>query len=257
MYLRLIVILLLTPTLFSGCDRLSSTPSTLSFRVITTRPHDPTAYTQGLQLHENRLFESTGLYGRSSVREIDRATGIVTQKLDLPTTVFGEGLTFHGDQLFVLTWREQIAYVINPTSFSIERTLSYNGEGWGMTSDGEHLIVSDGTSTLKIIDPTTFLVIRRLPVTERGQPVINLNELEFVNGHIYANVYMTDRIIEINASNGNVIASLDLSTLRQHLPQPNNAEVLNGIAYDPATGNLLVTGKNWPVLFEIVVSKTK
>jgi glutaminyl-peptide cyclotransferase len=243
--------IILTVMMLAACSRNTTQPVVLPTTVVSTRPHDPGAYTQGLQLLGNRLFESTGLYGKSSVREIDPATGTIKRKVDLPATVFGEGLTVFNDRLYVLTWREQKVFVINPETFSIDETISYPNEGWGLTSDGKNLILSDGSSSLKIIEPENFTVLRHLSVTENGQPLMNLNELEFVDGYIYANIYQTDRIVKINARNGKVIASLDLSHLRQLLPQPNNAEVLNGIAFDQATGNFIITGKNWPMIFEI------
>jgi len=240
--------------LISGCDRLSPAPVQLTARIVSTRPHDPAAYTQGLQWHEGSLFESTGLYGTSTVRKVDPASGAIISKHDLPGHVFGEGLTFHGGKIYVLTWREQTAFEMDPTALSVLKTFEYSGEGWGLTSDGTHLIASDGTSTLRFFDPADFSVQRKLRITENGQPVMNLNELEFVDGVIFANVYLTDRIIRINPGNGRVTGSLDLSSLRALLPQPNRAEVLNGIAYDPSTKNFLVTGKFWPLVFDVAIS---
>ncbi|MGA1193408.1 MAG: glutaminyl-peptide cyclotransferase [Kiritimatiellia bacterium] len=232
----------------SACTR---APETLTAKIIASRPHDPSAYTQGLQWHNGRLWESTGLYGQSSVREVDPATGEVLRKSNLPDRYFGEGLTWHDDELWLLTWREKTAFVLDPETFSARRELAFTGEGWGLTSDGEHLIMSDGTSRLRFMEPSSLSLIRELAVTENDVPLSNLNELEFIEGQIFANVYLTDRIVRIHPGNGRVTASLDLSKLRSLLPQPHQAEVLNGIAFDAMRGTLLVTGKRWPVLFEL------
>ncbi len=232
----------------SACTR---APETLTAKIIASRPHDPSAYTQGLQWHNGRLWESTGLYGQSSVREVDPATGEVLRKSNLPDRYFGEGLTWHDDELWLLTWREKTAFVLDPETFATRRELAFTGEGWGLTSDGEHLIMSDGTSRLRFMEPSNLSLIRELAVTENDVPLSNLNELEFIEGQIFANVYLTDRIVRIHPGNGRVTASLDLSKLRSLLPQPHQAEVLNGIAFDAMRGTLLVTGKRWPVLFEL------
>jgi glutaminyl-peptide cyclotransferase len=240
--------------LTAGCSR---APETLTAEIIASRPHDPAAYTQGLQWHDGRLWESTGLYGQSSVREVDPATGEVLRKRDLPARYFGEGLTWHEGELWLLTWREQTAFVLDPDTFATKREHTYAGEGWGLTSDGEHLIMSDGTSRLRFMAPADFSLARELAVTENGVPLSNLNELEFIDGHIFANIYLTDRIVRIDPATGQVTASLDLSALRTQLPHPHNAEVLNGITHDPATGHLLVTGKRWPLLFEIKTGRQR
>ncbi|HMP88788.1 MAG TPA: glutaminyl-peptide cyclotransferase [Kiritimatiellia bacterium] len=235
--------------IFTGCGVLSTESEQIPVQIVAIRPHDLDAYTQGLQLVDGRLFESTGLYGESSVREVDPLTGRVLRKTMLDSRFFGEGLTMHAGELWVLTWMENTALVMNPDTFDIVRSYSYDGEGWGLTSDGKHLIMSDGTSTLKFIEPTDFSVVKKLRVTESGVPLMNLNELEFINGSIFANVYLTDRIVRINPRSGRVTGYMQLNELRRHLAQPNRAEVLNGIAYDEQTGHLLVTGKYWPMLF--------
>ena len=234
-----------------GCEYASPPPLVLSAEIVAIRPHDPDAYTQGLQWYAGQLFESTGLYGASSVREVDLANGEVLRRRDLPKVVFGEGLSLHRGDLWVLTWREGIAYVLDPASFAPKRSARYEGEGWGLTSDGTHLILSDGSSTLRFIEASDFTVVRRLRVTENGLPLRKLNELEYVAGQIFANVYGSDRIVRIDPKSGQVTASIDLKILRSHLPLPHQAEVLNGIAFDAATGNFLVTGKYWPKLFEL------
>jgi glutaminyl-peptide cyclotransferase len=223
----------------------------LEYRVVSTQPHDPAAYTQGFQWSAGRIFESTGLYGQSSLREIDPATGRVVRRRPLAKEVFGEGLTLHNGELWVLTWKEQTAYVFEPETFKFLRTYRYEGEGWGLTSNGQQLIMSDGSSTLKFINPTDFSVTRTLQVMDGKQPVDQLNELEWIDGQIYANIYTTHRIARISPETGRVTGWLDLSGLRNLLPRPNRAEVLNGVAHDPDTGHLWVTGKNWPLMFEI------
>lgn len=226
-------------------------PEVLRFEVISTRTHDPDAYTQGLELSNGRLFESTGQYGESTLRELDPATGKVLRKRPLAKNVFGEGLTHFGKELFVLTWKEKTAYVFEPDTFKLIRSHPYEGEGWGLTHDGSSLIMSDGTSDLKFINPKDFTVQKTLTVKDGNSAVSKLNELEFINGEIYANIYLTDKIARISPADGRVTAWLDLTGLRNQLPKPNRAEVLNGITHDPTTGHLLVTGKYWPQMFEI------
>lgn len=226
---------------------------TIGYEIVSTRAHDPTAYTQGLQLVDGRLFESTGQYGQSTVREVDPESGEVLRKRALAATVFGEGLTLHKGELWVLTWKENTAYVLEPDTFKFIRSHKYSGEGWGLTSDGTHLIMSDGSDTLKFLKPADFSVSRSVQVTDGGQPVDQLNELEWVDGEIYANIYRSERIARISPETGRVTAWLDLSALRGRLPRPHRAEELNGIAHDKKTGHLLVTGKNWPKLFVVAV----
>ena len=230
-------------------------PENLRFEVVSTRTHDPDAYTQGLELANGRLFESTGQYGESTLRELDPATGKVLRKRPLAKTVFGEGLTLFGKELYVLTWKENIAYVFEPDTFKLIRTHSYQGEGWGLTNDGTSLIMSNGSSELKFINPKDFSIQKTLTVKDGNSPVRKLNELEFINGQIYANIYLTEKIVRISPSDGRVTAWLDLTGLRHQLPRPNRAQVLNGITHDPATGHLLVTGKNWPLMFEIKLTR--
>ncbi len=228
-------------------------PENFRFEVISTLTHDSDAYTQGLELSNGRLFESTGQYGESTVRELDPATGKVLRKRPLAKNVFGEGLTNFNNELFVLTWKEKTAYVFEPDTFKLIRSHTYEGEGWGLTHDGSSLIMSNGSSELKFINPKDFTIQKTITVRDGNSSIRNLNELEFIDGQIYANIYMTDRIVRISPSDGRVTAWLDLSGLRHQLPKPNRAEVLNGITHDPATGHLLVTGKYWPLMFEIKV----
>ncbi len=229
-------------------------PATLQYKVVSTRPHDAECYTQGFEFSGKRLFESGGNYGQSTVREVDPSNGEVLRKRPMARTVFAEGITVLNHELWVLTWKENTAYVLEPDSFSFVRTHTYQGEGWGLTNDGEQLIMSNGTSTLKFIDPKDFSVRKSLEVRDGGRPVENLNELEYVNGEIFANIYMTGKIVRISAEDGRVTGWLDLSGLHRQLPSPNHAEVLNGIAFDSSSGHFRVTGKRWPKMFEIEIS---
>ena len=237
----------------TSCQK--SQPDKLSYQIISTRPHDPSAYTQGLQLTGGRLFESTGQYGESTVRELEAAGGKILRKRPLAKTVFAEGLAVIGKEMWVLTWKENTVYVLETDTFKPIRTHTYKGEGWGITSDGKQLIMSDGSDTLKFINPKDFSVVKTLAVKDGKSFVKNLNELEWIDGQIFANIYLTDRIARISPDDGQVTGWLDLAGLKNQLTQPNRAEVLNGIAYDPASGNLLITGKYWPQMFEIKVAK--
>jgi glutamine cyclotransferase len=247
-----VLLLAFIAILLAACQK--AAPVELRYKVVSTRPHDPDCYTQGLEFSGKRLFESGGNYGKSTVREVDPATGEVLRKRPMAKNVFVEGITILNGELWVLTWKEKTAYVLDPDTFKFIRSHTYQGEGWGLTHDGEHLIMSDGGSTLKFIDPKDFSVKRTLDVKEGARLVDKLNELEFVNGEVFANIYMTGRIARISVADGSVTGWLDLSDLRKQLPAPSNAEVLNGIAYDAAAKRLLVTGKFWPRMFEIEVS---
>ena len=230
-------------------------PEQLAYQVVSTRPHDAAAYTQGLQSVDGRLFESTGQYGESSVREVDPATGKILRKRPLAKQVFGEGLTLHDGEVWVITWKENTAYAFDRETFKLLRSFPYQGEGWGLTSNGAQLIMSNGSSKISFRNPKDFSVVKTLKVKDGTRPVDRLNELEWIDGEIFANVYMTDRIARISPADGQVTGWLDLAGLRNLLTKPNRAEVLNGIAHDKATGHLLVTGKYWPQMFELKISK--
>ncbi|MES2474201.1 MAG: glutaminyl-peptide cyclotransferase [Verrucomicrobiota bacterium] len=248
MTLKFIAILAASAALVS-CQK--PTPATLSYQIVSTRPHDAEAYTQGFEFHNGRLLESAGQYGESALREIEPATGKVLRKRPLAKNVFGEGLTVFSDELFILTWKENTAFVLDPKTFKPLRTIRYTGEGWGLTHNATHLIMSDGSSTLRFLNPKDFSVVKTLTVKDGNSPVLNLNELEMIDGQIFANIYQTDKIARISAESGAVTGWLDLSGLKHQLTPRGRAEVLNGVALDPATGNLLVTGKYWPQMFEL------
>jgi glutamine cyclotransferase len=223
------------------------------YRVVHTYPHDAQAYTQGLLFEDGHLYESTGLNGRSSLRMVDLETGRILQRADVPDNYFAEGLASWGSTLIQLTWQSHVAFVYDRFSFRLLHTFSYKGEGWGLTQDGKNLIMSDGTATLRFFDPRTFREVRHIVVEDRGAPVTQLNELEYVHGEIYANVWHTDRIVRISPSTGRVLGWIDLAGLLPENQRSDPEAVLNGIAWDSAHDRLFVTGKLWPRLFEIKV----
>ena len=226
------------------------------YRIVKTYPHDPSAYTQGLIYVDGLLYESTGLHGRSTLRKVDLETGRPLQQYAVLAQYFAEGLTAWGSDLIQLTYRTQTGFVYDRATLKLKTSFPYTGEGWGLTHDGKRLIVSDGTAVLRFWDPVTFRETGRLPVRDRGQPVKDLNELEYVQGEIFANVWHTDRIARISPANGNVVGWIDLKNLLKPgeiaaAPPLSGEAVLNGIAYDAARDRLFVTGKLWPRLFEI------
>jgi len=226
-----------------------------SYRVVHSYPHDPGAFTEGLVYDHGDLFESTGLLGRSSLRRVDLQTGTVLQSLALSNDYFGEGLTVFQNRLIQLTWQSQVGFVYALESFRLLRQFNYPGEGWGLTQDGRRLIMSDGSPTLRFLDPETLAETGRLEVRASGASVYQLNELEFVDGEIYANIWKTDRIARIDPTTGNVVGWIDLAGLLSPPERPEDPEaVLNGIAYDADGHRLFVTGKLWPRLFEIALT---
>ncbi|MDW8352179.1 MAG: glutaminyl-peptide cyclotransferase [Anaerolineae bacterium] len=228
------------------------TPVFYTYTVVRTYPHDPEAFTQGLVYADGVLYESTGLYGRSSLRRVALETGAVLQRRDLSAEHFGEGLALFDGRLIQLTWQNNLGFVYDAQTFDLLRTWTYPTEGWGLTHDGTHLIMSDGSATLRFLDPRSFAVLRELPVTDGGQPVVRLNELEYVNGEVFANVWQTDWVARIDPRTGHVRGWIDLSGLLT--PEERQvADVLNGIAYDAQGDRLFVTGKLWPKLFEITL----
>jgi glutamine cyclotransferase len=222
-----------------------------TYEVVQTYPHDPAAYTQGLVYYQGALYESTGLNGLSSIRKVELQTGQVLKKVDVPAQYFAEGLAILNGQAYQLTWQSQRAFVYNLDSFQLLNTLNYPGEGWGLTHDGRSLIMSDGTNQIRFRNPGNFQVERSISVTDGALPVASLNELEYIKGEIYANVWQTDRIARIDPQSGRVLAWINLSGLLTAEDRMRNVDVLNGIAYDEAQGRLFVTGKLWPKLFEI------
>ncbi len=242
--------ILLAAALSPGCGK----PQTLGHRVLSSRPHDPESFTQGLEFRGPVLLESSGGYGSSTIRATNPQTGEVLRKRPMAPGVFAEGISVLHNRLWVLSWRENTAFALDPDTLGFLASFRYEGEGWGLTNDGRHLIMSDGTARLRFLDPQQFTEIRSVEVTDRGKPVTQLNELEYADGVLYANIWQSDRVARIHPSSGKVTGWLDLSALRAQLPVPNKAEALNGIARDPATGRFLVTGKLWPRTFEIEIT---
>jgi glutamine cyclotransferase len=235
-----------------GVGARQTLPTAYGYRVVNAYPHDSRAYTQGLVYRDGVLYESTGLNGRSTVRKVRLETGEVLQEHRLDARYFGEGLTDWGSRLIQLTWQTNVGFVYDLATFKPVRTFEFPGEGWGITHDGKRLIMSDGQSAgeLRFLDPASFKELGRLTVRDQNRPVSNLNELEFVNGEIFANIYQTDRIARIDPSNGRVTGWIDLAGLLP-ISDRRGTDVLNGIAYDRAGDRLFVTGKLWPRLFEI------
>ena len=229
-----------------------SAPAVVGFKVVAVYPHDPNAFTQGLAIAGGQLYEGTGLYGQSTIRKVDLTTGRVEKQRPINATYFGEGIAILDGHLYQLTWQNGLGLVYDLATFSQQRTFQYTGEGWGLTQDGKQLILSDGSSKLRFIDPQTFAVVRDIDVRDHGQPVTKLNELEYVDGEIWSNVWYDDRIARISPATGEVLGWVDLAALYPKSARSSEA-VLNGIAYDAATKRLFVTGKNWPQLYEIQI----
>jgi glutaminyl-peptide cyclotransferase len=228
---------------------------TYGYTVANVYPHDPGSFTEGLAYQDGQFYESSGLYGASDLREVDPATGRVIKMHKLPDVYFGEGLTLFGDKIIQLTWESEVGFVYDLASFALDKVFSYQGQGWGLTSDGTRLIMSNGSSSLAFWDPQTLEPIGSVQVTDDGKPVENLNELEYVRGQVYANVWLTDRVAIIDPQNGRVNAWLDLAGLLQTTNFQGEVDVLNGIAYDAQNDRLFVTGKLWPYLFEVKILK--
>lgn len=231
-------------------------PKQLKYSIVRTYPHDPAAYTQGLFFYQGKLYESTGQNGASSLRRVELSTGKVLQSVNLNTEHFGEGAAIHGNRIYQLTWTSGVCFAYNTENLSLEATYSYNTQGWGLTSDGNELIMSDGSNLLRFMNPEGFVERRRVEVYDDQGPVRNLNELEYINGLVYANVYTTDRVVIIDPQTGVVVAQIDLSSILPTNQRTGREDVLNGIAYDAERDMLIVTGKYWPKMFEIKLEQT-
>lgn len=224
-----------------------STPS-----VVSTLPHDTSAFTEGLEFYDSTLLESGGNYGRSKLFQYDPKTGKVLKQVKLEDKYFGEGITVLHDTLYQLTWKEGVAFLYDVKTFKKIKELPFKGEGWGMTNDGKNLIVSNGSSSLYYYEPGTLKLLKVVNVTENGTAVPNVNELEYIDGYVYANQWQYDYIVKIDPSSGNVVAKYDLGGLHDSVKKIDpNADVLNGIAYNRSTKKFYVTGKNWPQMYEI------
>lgn len=232
-------------------------PISYTYQIVNSYPHDANAFTQGLVYVDGGFYEGTGRWGESTLRETALESGQVLRSKSLDAQYFGEGITLFDDRIIQLTWQEQTGFVYDPATFELLQTFTYPTEGWGITHDGTRLIVSDGTSTIYFWDPATLQETGRITVRDHRGPLNRLNELEYVDGEIWANVWMTNLIARISPETGDVVGYIDLSGLLDTTVLTQPADVLNGIAYDPATGRLFVTGKLWPSIFEIeVVPKT-
>lgn len=267
--MRRIALLTITAMLLAACngDRPDQTPPDTAatvapapkvpeytYRILHQYPHDTSAFTQGLVFHDGRLLESTGREGLSTLREVELESGRVIRRVDVPAPYFAEGLALHGDRLYQLTWRSFRGFVYDLATFRQIDTFEYYGEGWGITSDGTRLIMSDGSSQLRFLKPDDLTLAGTLDVRfPGGPPAVNLNELEWVEGEIWANVWTTERILRIDPTSGAVLGMIDLSGLLPAEMRTGREDVLNGIAYDPEKKRVYVTGKLWPAVFEIEV----
>ena len=243
--------------LFCLDSKIPDTSRTYTYKVVNTFPHDREAFTQGLAFEDGVLYEGTGREGRSELRKIELETGNVLQTHKLPDEFFGEGITVYGDNIIQLTYLSKIGFVYKKDTFELLREFNYPTAGWGITNDGKHLIMSDGTLKLYFLDPKTFEQVRQIEVYDRGVSVWGLNELEYVEGQIYANVWPTERIARIAPETGRVLGWIDMKGLLTQQDYNRQIDVLNGIAYDKKNGRLFVTGKFWPKLFEIKLIPAK
>lgn len=225
------------------------------YEIVNTWPHDSEAYTQGLVVDKGKLLESTGQAGRSSLRRVESETGKVLKKIDVPSPYFAEGITLLKGKIYQLTWQHQLGFVYDAESLEKLGEFSYRGEGWGLTNDGSSLIMSDGTNRIRFLDPNSFQVKRTISILDGATPVASINELEFVHGEIYANIWHKELIARIDPKTGRVVGWIDLTGLRALSQASDNEAVLNGIAYDENNDRLFVTGKLWPKLFEIRVKR--
>lgn len=257
---RTLLVFVLSLACIAGAAQANAQPPTITpvapvrkFTVVARYPHDVTAFTEGLQYIDGQLYEGTGLEQQSQLRLVDLTTGKVLKDLTLSDpSEFGEGITVLGDKIYQLTWQSHIAYVYDRETWEQVGSFTYEGEGWGLTTDGTSLIMSNGSDQIVYRDPATFDVTRTISVADGGNPIANLNELEYIDGVIWANVWRTNLIVRIDPETGSVIDWLDLSSLDAEVSaeQPH-VDVLNGIASNPDTGTVFITGKNWPTLFEI------
>jgi len=243
----------------SANDSQNSNPQTTApvygIKVKKVFPHDSTAYTQGLFFHKGFLYESTGLIGKSSLRKIEPESGKILKMLKIKGGYFAEGIEIYNDMIYQLTWISQTCFVYNPETFNLINSISYIGEGWGLTKLNNRLVISDGSSKLKIVNPENFNLLKEIEVMDGNIPVYNLNELEIIEGEIWANVYLTKKIARINPESGKVNSWIDLSSLYSYLSYNETPDVLNGIAYDSKDNRIFVTGKLWKLVFEIEVNQ--
>ena len=254
--MRLFVLFVAAISMFASQRPQESRLPVYGYRVVRAYPHDPKAFTQGLEYVDGFFYEGTGLNGNSSIRKVKIETGEVVQRRDLARAYFGEGITLWKTDVIQLTWQSNVAFVYDKKTFAPRRTFKYKGEGWGLTHDATSLIMSDGSDELRVLDPATFAERRRIKVTAVGAPLRNLNELEYMKGEILANVWMTDAVARVSPDTGRVTGYIDLRGLLTPAEQ-QSVDVLNGMAYDEKNDRLFVTGKLWPKVFEIKVTPPK
>jgi glutamine cyclotransferase len=236
----------------SGPETAQNSVPVSSPSIVSTLPHDTSSFTEGLEFYDSTILESTGNYGPSRLLQLQPTTGKIVKEVKLGDKYFGEGITVLHDTLYQLTWKESVVFVYDAKTFKKIKELPFKGEGWGMTNDGTNLIVSNGSSSLYYYEPSTFKLLKEVAITENGSTVPNINELEFIDGYVYANQWQYDYIIKIDPSKGTVVSKLDLGGITESIKKMDpNADVLNGIAYNRATKKFYVTGKRWPQLFEI------
>jgi len=233
----------------------NTAPVKYGYEIVHIYPHDPSAFTQGLVFTGGKLYEGTGQEGRSSLRELELQSGNIVKKVELPEPYFGEGIALLNNKIYQLTWQHQVGFIYNADTFEQVGKFNYSGEGWGLTTDGHSLILSDGSNRIRFIDPDSFRVTKTIAVVDGNLPVNELNELEYVNGEIYANIWHDNRIVTIDPQTGRITGWIDLTGLLPPGDVHDEEAVLNGIAYDQASGRLFVTGKLWPRLFEIKLKR--
>ncbi len=240
-----------TTSTSNSSDKTNQPAPVYGYEIVNTFPHDPLAFTQGLIFQDGSLLESTGQNGKSSLRRVELKTGKVLQKADVPGLYFAEGMTLFNGKIYQLTWQNHKGFIYDPTTFEKQGEFRYDGEGWGLTHDAESLILSDGTYQIRFLDPQTFEVKKTISVYGHGKPLEEINELEYVKGEIYANIWHEDRIARIDPQTGKIVGWIDLAGLLPAGEVTSEEAVLNGIAYDETGDRLFVTGKLWPKLFEI------
>jgi glutamine cyclotransferase len=257
-------LILAFPLLFAGCNSdgsrdgghvAESKAPIYTFEVMRAWPHDRAAFTQGLEIHQGSLYESTGGNGTSSLRQVELETGRVVRKVDVPSQYFAEGLTVFQGKIYQLTWQSHKGFIYDLGSFQMLGEFAYEGEGWGLTHDDRSLIMSDGTNRIRFLDPVNFETQRAIKVYDEDRPLMKLNELEYIKGEIYANIWETDWIVRIDPQSGKILGWIDLKDLLSPSDRSVQTDVLNGIAYDGAGERLFVTGKLWPKLFQIRLKK--
>lgn len=241
-------VIVLLGVVFVAC---SSNAATLEYVIVRELPHDTAAYTQGFVYANGRFYESTGQLGLSELRQVNPGTGEVQASVKLPLDRFGEGLTLFDGRLYQLTWKSEVGYVYEAATLALVDSFAFVGEGWGLATDGISLIMSDGTATLRFVDPRDFQVLKEVTVKDNGLPLTQINELEYVRGDLFANIYRSDWIVRIDPGSGEVRDWIELAGLLPTDQQTAATDVLNGIAFDHETGHFFVTGKLWPTVFEL------